>query len=621
MSSNIQINTKIDADDKTLVEILEQQKFTIDYFQREYRWERKHIEQLIDDLETAFIYNYDPKHKRSEVENYNSYYMGPLVMSSKDGKLSIIDGQQRLTSITLLLIYLNHLQKDKPVQEAIEGMIFSEKFGEKSYNMQVPEREICFDALYKQGEYELTDEDDESVQNLVERYKDIEELFPDEFKDKALPYFISWLKEKLIFVKIVTYSEENAYTIFETMNDRGLNLTPTDMLKGYLLSKIKDAKKKNELNTYWKERIAELRRFWPNELEDQDFFKAWLRAKYAETIRPGKKGSSNEDFEKIGTYFHTWVKDKHKLIGLNEPDDFISFVDDKFDFYSKLYLKILDGRYKFNPSLPGVYFTSYYGIATSLAYPLLLAPVQESDSEVTQNKKLEMVSHFIDCFAVYRSVNQRTLGQSSLRYTLYSLVKEIRNKSLTELASILKEKMDEFEEDLSGIYDFNLNQQNKRFVRYFLARLTYFIENESGINSSIDDYMADDIKKPAQVEHIWADIFEYHKDEFDQKSDFQWYRNTLGDLILLPKGTNQSFNKDSYEKKLPHYLKQNLLAQTLHPDCYVKNPNFSNWYRRIGLDFKSHTQFKKADLHKRTSLYEKIAEIIWSSKKFDQLTL
>lgn len=621
MSSKVQINTKIDADDKTLVEILDQQKFTIDYFQREYRWERKHIEQLIDDLETAFTNNYDPKHKRSEVENYNSYYMGPLVMSSKDGKLSIIDGQQRLTSITLLLIYLNHLQEEKPVKETVEGMIFSEKFGEKSYNMQVPEREVCFDVLYKQGEYELTDEDDESVQNLVERYEDIEELFPDEFKDEALPYFISWLKEKLIFVKIVTYSEENAYTIFETMNDRGLNLTPTDMLKGYLLSKIKEAKKKNELNADWKERIAELRRFWPNELEDQDFFKAWLRAKYAETIRPGKKGSSNEDFEKIGTYFHTWVKDKHKLIGLNEPDDFISFVEDKFDFYSKLYLKILDGRYKFNPSLPGVYFTSYYGIATSLAYPLLLAPVKETDNEVTQNKKLEMVSHFIDCFAVYRSVNQRTLGQSSLRYTLYSLVKEIRNKSLTELASILKEKMDEFEEDLSGIYDFNLNQQNKRFVRYFLARLTYFIENESGINSSIDDYMADDIKKPAQVEHIWADIFDYQKDEFEQKSDFQWYRNTLGDLILLPKGTNQSFNKDPYKKKLPHYLKQNLLAQTLHPDCYIKNPNFTNWYKNAGLGFKSHDQFKKSDLQERTSLYEKIAEIIWSPKKFDELAI
>jgi uncharacterized protein with ParB-like and HNH nuclease domain len=621
MSIENKINSKIDADDKSLLEILNQQKFTIDYFQREYLWERKQIEQLMNDLETAFNNNYNPNHKRKEVENYNCYYMGPLVMSSKDGKLSIIDGQQRLTSITLLLIYLNHLQKNHQVKESVDGMIFSEKHGEKSYNMQIPEREKCFDGLYLKGEYEISDKDDESVQNLVERYEDFQELFPEELKNESLPYFISWLKEKLIFVKIVSYSEENAYTIFETMNDRGLNLTPTDMLKGYLLSKIKDIEIKNALNSIWKENIGELKSFWEDELEDQTFFKAWLRAKYAVTIRPGRKGASNEDFEKLGTSFHTWVKDNHNLIGLNDDEDFIEIIREKLVFYSKIYQKILAGSETFNPVLSYVYFTSYYPIADSLTFPLFLSPITEEDNDSIQNKKLQLVAFFLDCFAVYRSINQRTLGQSSLRYTLYSLVKEIRNKTVTDLADILKQKMDEFskENNLSGIYDFTLNQQNKRFVRYFLARLTYFIENESGINSSIDNYMADSVKKPAQVEHIWADVYDYVKDEFDQKTDFQWYRNTLGDLILLPKGTNQSFNKDPYSKKLPHYLKQNLLAQSLHPECYVKNPNFTKWYKQADLDFQPHTQFKKGDLEERTSLYEEIAERIWNSEIFDEI--
>ena len=69
------------------------------------------------------------------------------------------------------------------------------------------------------------------------RYDDIEKYFPDEIKGDSLPYFIDWLKYNVVFVEIVAYSDDNAYTIFETMNDRGLNLTPTEMLKGFILSK------------------------------------------------------------------------------------------------------------------------------------------------------------------------------------------------------------------------------------------------------------------------------------------------------------------------------------------------------------------------------------------------
>ena len=616
MSTIAQLSSKIDANDITLSGILDRQKFTIDYFQREYRWERKHIEQLMDDLTSSFLTNYEAGQVRTDVDEYNSYYMGPVVMSSQEGKLSIIDGQQRLTSLTLLLVFLNNRQKDLEDQEPVDTLIYSAKHGVKSYNMQVEEREKCFDALFNSGSYDPS-EDDESVKNLVARYNVIAESFPEEIDEAALPFFISWLKEKLIFVKIVTYSEENAYTIFETMNDRGLNLTPSEMLKGYLLSKVKDIKKKTELNNEWKKKISEMHEY--NQLEDLEFFRAWLRAKYADTIRPGKKGSTNEDFEKIGTTFHTWVKDKVKLIGLERDSQFLDFVENKFDFFSNLYLKIKDAYSEFDKSISSIYYNSFFGLAASLEMPLLMAPIKEDDDEETQNKKLQLVAHFIDCFAVNRSVNQRTLGQSSLRYTLYSLVKEIRNKDVKSLAKILSKKASEFEETLDGIEEFNLNQQNKRFVRFFLSRITCFIENESGINTDIDDYMSDDVKKPSQIEHIWADDFERHRDEIDQRTDFNWYRNSLGDLILLPKGTNQSFNKDSYEKKLPHYLKQNLLAQSLHSDCYVKNPNFTKWYKNEGLKFQPHNNYKKKDIETRTKLYKQIAELIWSADKFNSI--
>jgi len=101
---------KIDANDRSVIELLNERKYQVDYFQREYCWEKKHIEQLVSDLTSAFLDAYTEGDPRTEVEHYNNYFLGPFVVSSKDGAKSIIDGQQRLTSLTLLLIFLNNLQ-------------------------------------------------------------------------------------------------------------------------------------------------------------------------------------------------------------------------------------------------------------------------------------------------------------------------------------------------------------------------------------------------------------------------------------------------------------------------------------------------------------------------------
>ena len=140
-----QLKNKIEATDTSISKLLKEQKFFIDYFQREYRWQEKHIKQLVEDLTTTFVKSYKNGDKRSEVANYQNYYLGPVVFSvnSETGKKSIIDGQQRITSITLLLIYLNHLQKQNQQQVAISELIFSEKYGEKSFNMSDEQREPC----------------------------------------------------------------------------------------------------------------------------------------------------------------------------------------------------------------------------------------------------------------------------------------------------------------------------------------------------------------------------------------------------------------------------------------------------------------------------------------------
>lgn len=244
---------------KTIRELMHGIKYYIDYYQREFKWQEKHVRELIDDLSSSFMDDYRGDHPRSKVAEYGHYFLGSIIISHKDSKKYIVDGQQRLTSITLLLIYLRNLQKniDESKRVNIDELIFSDSYGRKSFNLDVRERKSCMEALFDQ---ELFDEPDqsESIQNILLRYNNIEDFFPNELSDKALPYFIDWLRDNVHFVEITAYTDDDAYRIFETMNDRGLSLSPTDMLKGFLLANISESEMKNNANELWKTRIFEL---------------------------------------------------------------------------------------------------------------------------------------------------------------------------------------------------------------------------------------------------------------------------------------------------------------------------------------------------------------------------
>lgn len=605
------LDNKIEARHRNLFDVLNAQKYTVDYFQREYSWGEKHIEELVTDLTSAFLNEYTVGDSRDQGENYNNYYLGPFVVSSKDGKRSIIDGQQRLTSLTLFLIYLHNLQKELEYEEKIESMIFSELRGSKSFNIVVEDRIPCMEALFNFGSYSLVDRDDESTHNMVERYQNITDAFPEELKGQAFSFFIDWLKYNVIMVEIIAYSDENAYTIFETMNDRGLNLTPSEMLKGFLLSRFHQGDKRQKANELWKKAMMDLKNY--DKDEDQRFFQSWLRAQYADTIRPGKAGSKNEDFEKIGTRFHSWVRDNLQVVGLDPDngDTFERFIQKNFLFYLNAYTQILNAERALTHQLEYVFYIHHWGIAPTLSFPLMLAPLNVGDSSEVVRAKINLVARYIETFVVRRSVNFRKFSASSIRYTMYSLVKEIRGKNFDELKELLSKKLSEMPDTFAGMEEFRLHGQNYRFVKFLLSRITAWVEQQAGMSTTFITYYQPEHGKPFEVEHIWADKYERYTDEFEQEHEFNNYRNRLGDLVLLPRGSNQSYSDLCYDQKQPHYIKENLLAKSLCPLAYMNNPNFNQLRNVLRLPFKPHNSFKKQDVDERQSLYKIICENIW----------
>src|SRR5450759_354915 len=146
MTAAKQQSREIDGHGRTVRQLLTARKYTIDYYQREYKWQTKQVTELIDDLANKFLESYETGHDRSAVANYSHYFLGSIIISDKDGLKFIIDGQQRLTTLTLLLIYLNHQLQDDELRGQIAELIFSSKYGKRSFNLDVPDRTPCMDA-------------------------------------------------------------------------------------------------------------------------------------------------------------------------------------------------------------------------------------------------------------------------------------------------------------------------------------------------------------------------------------------------------------------------------------------------------------------------------------------
>lgn len=132
------------------------------------------------------------------------------------------------------------------------------------------------------------------------------------------------------------------------------------------------------------------------------------------------------------------------------------------------------------------------------------------------------------------------------------------------------------EYDWDGLARFRLTGQNRVFIRYYLSRITSYTDIQlAGRDRPFRSYFSPSAGKSYQIEHIWANKIEYQRDEVNSKEEFDQWRDSIGALLLLPSGINQSFSSAKYKDKLPHYLKENSYAASLYDAFYEKNPTFT----------------------------------------------
>jgi uncharacterized protein with ParB-like and HNH nuclease domain len=612
---------------RNIQQLLQSQSFSIDEYQREYKWEKENIDELLSDLQAKFYSNYRQGDQTPAVSTYGEYFLGSIIVSKRNNKNYLIDGQQRVTSLTLLLICLYRAAQAKgmPVVQTLAPLIFSDNLGQPKFNLDIPERLSVIKALFE-GQTFSPDGKDESIQTMYARYSDIEanDLLA-ELGD-ALPHFIYWLLTRVGLIEISTENDSYAYAIFETMNDRGKPLSPVDMLKAYLLAPIEDSQTRVQINQIWKRQVLDLISYDGSHEPERDAncIKAWLRAQYAESIRERRAGANDMDWELIGSVFHRWIRDHSTSLGLGTAQGNQRMMAESFPFFAKAYRKILQASKHYTPGLQAVYYNAHNDFTWQST--VLLAPLVETDDDETVEKKMAVTAIYLDIWLMRRVVNYIRVGYSSASYAMWLLCRDIRRKPLVELVTILQKKLADddvtFAGNLArgrnGIQGLGLNQFSRRYVYHLLARITSFVESNSGKPDLFDKYVQRDSKNPCDIEHIWANRYDQYQGDFSSEQEFQEWRNQVASLLLLPADINRSLQDKPFDEKAQHYAKQNLYAASLTAMAYEHEPQFRQFRAASELPFKFYERFGKSEQTERRELVDGLVNLVWSPSRLSE---
>lgn len=238
--------------------------YRVPQFQRDYSWEQDNWEDLWNDIELAS-------------ETKNAHYMGSVVLQSTTGKeFSIIDGQQRFTTLTILTLAIikaiqNLADKGIEVAENKErvDILMRQYIGQKdpaslSYSSKLFLNENN-DGFFQNRLIGFKDPINirklsDSERLMWEAYLYFKQKVSQQFKNNSGADYASFLNnvsgELMMFIQITVQDELNAYTVFETLNSRGVELTSTDLLKNYLFSQVaKSETDLKQIKTQWKKII------------------------------------------------------------------------------------------------------------------------------------------------------------------------------------------------------------------------------------------------------------------------------------------------------------------------------------------------------------------------------
>ncbi|GAA9254924.1 DUF262 and DUF1524 domain-containing protein [Helicobacter pylori] len=545
----------------------QEKQFVIPIYQRVYSWEKEQCEQLWDDII-----------KTGGNDQMNGHFIGSIVFvqdgiyTTNYNELLIIDGQQRLTTITLLFIALrNYLNDEDEFLEKFSCqkiqnryLINSDEKGDKKFKLILSEPDK--DTLLY-----LIDKDKRKPSELSLKIMENFKLFEEWVSNTNQLETIFKGLEKLMIVYIaLEKGKDDPQLIFESMNSKGIELTQTDLIRNYIVMETEIKKQEGFYNKYWRAMEEE---FKQNKKWFDRFVRHYLTIKTREIPNINKVYVALKDYrQKEGIGIEDLLKDLQKYCGY---------------FYQIVFKKEADKD--LNKALGFL-----VDLEMDVVYPLLLELYSDySDGVLSKDDFIRSIA-LIESYICRRAVCG--LGTNSLNKVFPSFTKHIQKdeyfKSLEAHFGYLTEKQrfpnnDEFKDCFITI---NFYKFKKR--EYFFERLENF-DTKEPVNTK--GLTTEHIMPQELMEEWERDLGENFQEIHDK------YLHTIGNLTLT--GYNSEYSNKSFKEK------------------QGMEKGFKDSPLRLNQGLRDLESFGEEEIKKRANDLADLALKIWTYPKLDAETL
>ncbi|GDZ93743.1 hypothetical protein PA905_15830 [Planktothrix agardhii CCAP 1459/11A] len=522
--------SKLNVDQKSIFDLLSDKKsdFLIPDYQRLYAWDDQQCQTLWDDL---FLFSF-PNNNCDEFDDNEEYFLGSIVtFKNENGKSEVIDGQQRLTTLLLILraFYdkFSNMQDRNSIltRERIEKCIWkTDTFGSADKSLLKIDSEVATDndkdeflELLRTGDVKAS-----AKSQYVQNYK----FFQNKIEDFLLgfagyfPYFPARILNNCILLPIEAESQDTALRIFSTLNDRGLPLSDADIFKAQFYKYFSDSNKKDEFIKDWKE-LEELSNTVFHPITGTPMDDLFSRYMYFLRAKEGNKSSTTESLRKF------YERNKYKYL---KEENTISDLKMLANFWKSI---ILQDKEQFSDSIIKKLFVLHFapnGMWQNITSVYFL---QNKSSEGLLEESafgtfLDRITAFIFAYAITNP------GVNALRTPVYDEMITIVNGSIATFSK----------------YKFNETQSRAQFENYTFT-------NQRSITRSMITWYAHsfpeqkllDLKQGFDIEHIYSRKRQDIEGGLKNESNLE----SLGNKILLEESINIKASDYGFDDKKKIY--------------------------------------------------------------------
>ena len=501
--------------------------FRIPEYQRQFSWEKENFEQLFQDIKESFI---------MEDENY---FLGSIILQVRElnsdgsGSYDVVDGQQRLTTLTILLAVMRDLSNSSKAKETLQDKIYQEENEFEGTKEEVrllvrdKDKEFFRKYVFEKGATENTP----SKSNLTEPQKRIViaiETFKSKFEEEGtlnedlLNNMIKYILNKCILVYVKTGNFTSAFRLFSILNDRGMPLTTSDLLKSTNLGAINENIRK-QYQVLWEQIEEDLGR------DELDKLLAFIRT----ILIKGKLRKTIVDE-------YNEIIFNHNIIQPGE--EFIQYLKQVAYIYEE---RILNANLDYDSEYSVLFYNLMSIMRDFIPFsdwmPVFISFALKYDSQKDLYEFLNLLER------VY-TINWVIGVTSSKRVIDTTKIIQVIEKSETKDDVFNNEvfNLKEFEEEVHSKVNGSLFYKMK-YSKYILLRLDLSLSENSNIEKSY--------KGVISVEHVlpqkpkdhsqWKLLF----DEIEREKA----THSLGNLVLLSRKKNSSANNKDFKEKITKY--------------------------------------------------------------------